>query len=86
VALPLSEVLQEFNGLTFTRVMALDTAGAGIPIFATDDDLIEFVGVDKDATKHFHTLAGSTTRSGTPIQDYRDQLSDSDEVAQLRSA
>jgi hypothetical protein len=39
VALPLPE---EFNGLTLTWVIALDTADAGIPIFATDDDLIEF--------------------------------------------
>jgi hypothetical protein len=81
-ALPLPVELQEFSGVTFTRVIALDTADAGmIPIFATDDDLIEFVGVNDDAIKHFHTLAGITTEPGTPIQEYRDRLSDSDEVA-----
>jgi hypothetical protein len=34
VALPLPEELQEFNGLTLTWVIALETADAGIPIFA----------------------------------------------------
>lgn len=90
VALPLSEELQEFNGLTFTRVIALNVTTAdyheAIPIFAADDDLIEFIGVNKDALKHFHTLAGATTKSGTPIQEYRDQVLDSDEVTQLMSA
>jgi hypothetical protein len=90
VALPLPEELQEFNGLTFTRVIALNVITAddheAIPIFAAHDDLIEFIGVNKDAMKHFHTLAGSTTKSGTPIQEYRDQVLDSDVVTQLMSA
>ena len=90
VALPLPEELQEFNGLTFTRVIALNVTTAdeheAIPIFAADDGLIEFIGVNKDAMKHFHTLAGSTTKSGTPVQEYRDQVLDSDAVTQLMSA
>jgi hypothetical protein len=85
VALPLPAELRDFNGgmVTTTRIIALDVStpdGPAVPIFATDDDLIELVGVNDDALEYFHTLTGVTGESGTSIQDYRDQLSESDQA------
>jgi len=71
-----------------TRIIALDVStpdGPAIPILATDDDMIEFVGVNHDALEYFHTLAGVTGESGTSIQDYRDQLSESDQASAVEA-
>jgi hypothetical protein len=89
-ALPLSDELRDFNGglARMTRIIALDVStpdGPAVPILATDDDLIEFIGVNDDALKNFHTLAGMTGESGTSIQDYRDQLSESDEASAVEA-
>jgi len=89
-ALPLPAESRDFNGgmVHSTRIIALDVStpdGPAIPILATDDDMIEFVGVNHDALEYFHTLAGVTGESGTSIQDYRDQLSESDQASAVEA-
>jgi uncharacterized low-complexity protein len=85
-ALPLPEDLQVFNGGLFTAtwIFALKVetpdGETAIPIFAAEKDSVEFIGVNDDAIKHFHTLGGLTTEPGQPMQEYRDQLSESDEA------
>ena len=85
-ALPLPEDLQVFNGGLFTAtwIFALKVetpdGETAIPIFAAEEDSVEFIGVNDHAIKHFHTLGGLTTEPGQPMQEYRDQLSESDEA------
>jgi hypothetical protein len=56
-----------------------------VAILATDDDAIELIGVNEDAISYFHALAGTTTKSGMPIQDYRDELSESDQASAVEA-
>jgi hypothetical protein len=85
-ALPLPEDLQEFNGglFTATRIFALKVetpdGETAIPIFAAEEDSVEFIGVNDDAIQYFHTLGGLTTEPGQPLQEYRDRLDESDQA------
>jgi hypothetical protein len=90
-ALPLPEDLQVFNGGLFTAtwIFALKVetpdGETAIPIFAAEEDSVEFIGVNDDAIKHFHTLGGLTTEAGQPMQEYRDQLSESDQASAVEA-
>ena len=81
-ALPLPEDLQEFNGgpFTATRIFALKVetpdGETAIPIFAAEEDSVEFIGVNEDAIQYFHTLG----EPGQPLQEYRDRLDESDQA------
>ena len=85
-ALPLPEDLQEFNGglFTATRIFALKVetpdGETAIPIFAAEEDSVEFIGVNDDAIQYFHTLGGVTTEPGQPLQEYRERLDESDQA------